>query len=102
MPTAKSQVFNLNDLQEIIDSIVEMGNNLPPTYRPKNVKRLLGYQACRKSVMIGDMIDEPKMRQILGHLSTCAHPTICAHGRPVLRVLFNVNDFRFPSLTYST
>lgn len=84
-------------MEEIIDSIVQM-DNLPADYRPTNIKKMLGYQACRKSIMIGDVIDNLRMRSVLKHLSNCKHPCICAHGRPVCRVLFNVNDFKFDDL----
>ena len=82
----------------MIDSIIQM-DNLPADYRPSNIKKMLGYRACRKSIMIGDKIGDSKMRMILKKLSNCQHPTICAHGRPVLRVLCNINDFKFKSLT---
>jgi len=97
VPNSNNHVLSRADLEEIIESIVSM-DNLPPDYRPSNVKKMLGYQACRKSIMIGDVINETKMKSLLKNLSTCKHPNICAHGRPVLRVLFNVNQHQFPSL----
>lgn len=97
VPLSNQQVYNRADLEEIIDSVIQM-ENLPSDYRPTNVKKMLGYQACRKSIMIGDEIGESKMKAVLNNLVTCKHPNICAHGRPVLRVLFNINNFQFPKL----
>lgn len=75
VPLSKSQVFCKNDLEEIIDSIVQMDINLPPDYRPSNIKKMLGYEACRKSIMIGDTLNECQMRSILNNLAKVKHPT---------------------------
>ncbi|WUR02884.1 DNA mismatch repair protein mutl (MUTL) [Vairimorpha necatrix] len=41
-------------------------------------------RACRKAVKFGDVLDEIFIEYLLNEMKKCAHPFICAHGRPII------------------
>ncbi|GAB7342195.1 hypothetical protein MBLNU457_g0445t2 [Dothideomycetes sp. NU457] len=48
---------------------------------PKGIIDLLNSRACRSAIMFNDVLSLPECEQLVGKLSRCAFPFICAHGR---------------------
>ena len=49
---------------------------------PAFIKRTIASNACRYSIMFGDHLSSEQMENLIGSLSKCNLPFICAHGRP--------------------
>ena len=49
---------------------------------PAFIKRTIASNACRYSIMFGDHLSSEQMENLIGSLSKCDLPFICAHGRP--------------------
>lgn len=90
VPTSKDYTFGKEDVEEIVNDICEQGH-LPSSYRSSKVKIMLGYRACHASKRIGDTLTWKEMRTILDHMPELDHPWTCAHGRPTIRHLANLN-----------
>ena len=66
---------------------------------PTPVHKFLATQACRGSIMFGQTLELETCRQLLGDLARCGAPFQCAHGRPSVHVLCNVNIGRMHRTT---
>ena len=98
-----NKLFNTKDIDEILFILSESELN-PGSIssssnerehlthiKPSSLRALYASKACRKSVMIGDSLNQKEMRRIVTHLSEIDKPWNCPHGRPTLRHLINVN-----------
>ena len=61
---------------------------------PPGVNRVLNSKACRQAVMFGDTLDNATCRQLLQNLKQTQLPYICAHGRPTITVLADLDVLR--------
>jgi DNA mismatch repair protein MLH3 len=57
---------------------------------PKGLIDMINSRACRSAVMFNDDLDLNMCRTLVQRLATCTFPFICAHGRPSLVPLVNV------------
>ena len=62
--------------------------------RPTKVRAMFASRACRSSIMIGDTLDKKRMYKIVDNLAGLEAPWNCPHGRPTMRHLFVLRDFR--------
>lgn len=93
LPYSKNTIFDLKDLNELIQLIEDRGvsaNNYP---RPSKVRSMFAMRACRSSIMIGDPLSKPKMENVVQHLSSLDKPWNCPHGRPTMRHLIKVDQW---------
>lgn len=90
VPVSKNWVFGTSDIEEIVQQIEETGGECL-NYRPKRVIAMLASRACRKSIMIKDVLNIKQMKTVVDHMNELKNPWICAHGRPTIRFLFNLN-----------
>jgi DNA mismatch repair enzyme (predicted ATPase) len=67
----------------------------PSSVQPAFVKRTLASYACRYAIMFGDVLDEDTCRSLLSSLSKCELCFICAHGRPSIVPLVDLNLMPF-------
>lgn len=67
----------------------------PSSVQPAFVKRILASYACRYAIMFGDVLDENTCRSLLSSLSKCELCFICAHGRPSIVPLVDLNLMPF-------
>jgi DNA mismatch repair protein PMS2 len=44
--------------------------------------------------MVGDVLKFAKMRKLVDNLVDMRKPWICAHGRPTMRYLLNIDEYR--------
>jgi len=96
LPYSKNSVFKLDDLYEMINKAREIGwmedlESLAKLIRPFKFRSLFASRACRKAVMIGDVLDFKTMTSIVRSLEGLEQPWNCPHGRPTLRFLRNVS-----------
>ena len=78
-------------LQEICRTILDKSvlPNLPDT-----VMALLASQACRGAIMFGESLAKDKCQELLTDLAKCKAPFQCAHGRPAVTVLGDLEEAR--------
>lgn len=98
-----NKLFNTRDIDELVFILSENELNAGSissssceqdhltNIRPSSLRALYASKACRKSVMIGDSLNQKEMRRIVTHLSEIDKPWNCPHGRPTLRHLINVD-----------
>ena len=60
---------------------------------PKCIDSILNSKACRSAVKFGDALNEKQMKHLLRNLSRCKLPFQCAHGRPTMFPIANLNGF---------
>ena len=68
------------------------GSTLPPP----SVLRVIASKACRRAVMFGDSLSLPRCQHILTQLATCELPLQCAHGRPTLTPMLDLDALPVP------
>lgn len=78
------------DLEELIDVLLDSPNSFS-SYALKKVRNVAASRACRKSVMIGDQLSWSQMNDIVFKMSNLENPWICAHNRPTIRHLMEVD-----------
>lgn len=91
VPTSQDAVFGKTEIEEILARMEETGSDCH-NYKPEKMVRMIASRACRKSIMINDPLDHKRMRNVLNNLTKLNNPWICAHGRPTVRFLFNINE----------
>eukprot|EP00347_Sterkiella_histriomuscorum_P000590 403375263 len=69
---------------------------------PKKIMQVLALKACRKSVMVGKKLERRQQYEIVSGLSNLKDPWICAHGRPTMRYIMDIQDFQDKLLLRST
>jgi DNA mismatch repair protein PMS2 len=68
--------------------IAEMPGHL---HRPNKIRSIFASKACRKSVMFGQALAEPKMQEIIQNMGEMEAPWNCPHGRPTIRHLCTIH-----------
>ncbi|CDW73097.1 dna mismatch repair protein [Stylonychia lemnae] len=61
---------------------------------PRKIHAVLALRACRSSFMIGDKLNSQQIRDLIDHLYKLKEPWICAHGRPTMRYIMNIEDLK--------
>ena len=60
-------------------------------YKKKNsVLKYIATKAYRMSIMIGVTLDKNRMEQVLSDMSKILSPWNCPHGRPTMRLLYEI------------
>ena len=80
LPTAKGVTFSASDARELLTLLADA----PPDSTPRLPKlhTLFASKACRSAVMIGDVLDKPKMATLLSHLGDLNQPWNCPPRPP--------------------
>ncbi|KAK5949207.1 DNA mismatch repair protein [Knufia fluminis] len=63
-------------------------SNVPP-----RLLELINSRACRSAIMFNDELDMNQCETLIGQLSKCTLPFQCAHGRPSMVVLSDLDSF---------
>ncbi|KAF9423758.1 hypothetical protein BGZ94_008183 [Podila epigama] len=58
--------------------------------RCSKVRNLFASRACRRSVMIGHVLNHGQMKRIVRHMGEIDQPWNCPHGRPTMRHLLDL------------
>ncbi|KAJ1923926.1 ATP-binding mismatch repair protein [Tieghemiomyces parasiticus] len=83
-------LFDVSDLEEII---AKLGRTPSAMVRCSRAERVFASRACRKSIMIGDVLSAIQMRKVVNNLSTIQQPWNCPHGRPTMRHLLDLRVY---------
>jgi hypothetical protein len=63
------------------------------TIRLPKAIAMFASRACRQSVMIGTSLSHKEMRSIVQQMHTVQSPWVCAHGRPTMRHVRDLNNY---------
>lgn len=96
LPLSKEVVFNTKDLEELIQLLAEAPVNSKESTvpRPSKVRKMFAMRACRSSIMIGKTLSVRQMEKVVQHMGSIDKPWNCPHGRPTMRHLCSLNEFR--------
>jgi DNA mismatch repair ATPase MutL len=89
VPSICGRVADVNDFTEFID---ELSQTAGEQVKPECVKRILASQACRYAIMFGDKLSEKQCRELISNLSKCSLAFQCAHGRPSVIPLVDLDE----------
>lgn len=116
LPVSEKVVFDLQDFEELVfllsqqtsapddqdlDGEEENGHShkharvARPTekmVRCSKVRALFASRACRRSVMIGHVLNHMQMKRIVRHMGEIDQPWNCPHGRPTMRHLLDLTE----------
>lgn len=92
LPYSKSTIFNVDDLNELIQ-LVESTGNMNTIPRPSKVRSMFAMRACRSSIMVGQTLSKSKMEEVVQNLSNLDKPWNCPHGRPTMRHIVNIDQW---------
>ncbi|KAF7684118.1 DNA mismatch repair protein PMS1 [Astathelohania contejeani] len=84
VPIYKNEIFTKKDFFSILDEI-DKGEVLCG-----KIKAMMASKACRSSVMIGEPLNNKKMKEIVSNLADLKRPWNCPHGRPTFKVLYSL------------
>ncbi|OQS05061.1 DNA mismatch repair enzyme [Thraustotheca clavata] len=85
-PFVECRQAQIDDCLEYITLLCESR-----TVRPPVITRLLHSRACRSAIMFGDSLSHRACELLLQQLSKCRLPFQCAHGRPSIAPLVQLN-----------
>ncbi|CAG2103946.1 unnamed protein product [Medioppia subpectinata] len=91
LPTTGDWMATKEDIDEIVGLIIETPIELLTDYKLNGFKKVIASRACRSSVMIGDSLNTSQMKTIVSQMSGCENPWHCAHNRPTIRHLANLD-----------
>ncbi|KAF9144150.1 hypothetical protein BG015_000194 [Linnemannia schmuckeri] len=117
LPVSEKVVFDLQDFEELVfllsqqtaasygslgngDDESETGHHhkhklhspQDKMVRCSKVRALFASRACRRSVMIGHVLNHTQMKRIVRHMGEIDQPWNCPHGRPTMRHLLDLAE----------
>ncbi|KAG0271166.1 Mismatch repair endonuclease pms2 [Linnemannia exigua] len=115
LPVSEKVVFDLQDFEELVFLLsqqtassygsLEDGDGKPghqhrhklhspedKMVRCSKVRALFASRACRRSVMIGHVLNHAQMKRIVRHMGEIDQPWNCPHGRPTMRHLLDLAE----------
>ena len=119
LPVSEKVVFDLQDFEELVfllsqqtassygslegegdDDKCESGHHhrhrlhspQDKMVRCSKVRALFASRACRRSVMIGHVLNHTQMKRIVRHMGEIDQPWNCPHGRPTMRHLLDLAE----------
>lgn len=90
VPVVQSVELAEHAMLEYADKLDQTGGG--SSMGPPAVLRVLASKACRRAAMFGDTLSPPQCQAILSELSQCDLPFQCAHGRPTMAPLLDLNS----------
>lgn len=93
LPYSKNTIFDLKDLNELIQLVQDRGSSTKSIPRPSKVRSMFAMRACRSSIMIGSSLSKLKMENVVQNLSKLDKPWNCPHGRPTMRHLVKIDQW---------
>jgi len=90
VPGICDKVATQKDLMQFIQAL---GNRTSDAslVKPAFIKRVLASYACRYAIMFGDVLTEDRCKELIASLAQCDLSFICAHGRPSVVPLVDMN-----------
>ncbi|CAO0803345.1 unnamed protein product [Mucor circinelloides] len=90
-PVSKNTMFDKRDFSELIHLITEHPGEM---VRCSRNRAMFASRACHKAARIGDSLSKKQMTRIVRHMGEIDQPWNCPHGRPTMRHLFNISQFK--------
>ncbi|KAI8639498.1 hypothetical protein BD408DRAFT_392295 [Parasitella parasitica] len=90
-PVSKNTIFDKRDFSELIHLITEHPDEM---VRCSRTRAMFASRACHKATRIGDSLNKRQMEKIVQHMGEIDQPWNCPHGRPTMRHLFNLFEFK--------
>jgi DNA mismatch repair protein PMS2 len=94
LPTSHTTTFDLSDLSELLYLLSDAPTSSSVIPRPKKVQRILAMRACRSSIMVGKVLTLKQMEKVVRHMGEMEKPWNCPHGRPTMRHLAGMGEWR--------
>ena len=102
-PSIYSYKFKYEDFVNIVRKLQEKNykiiegefkNNdlVKKLFLSDSVLKYIATKACRMSIMIGVSLDKSRMEQVLSDMSKILSPWNCPHGRPTMRLLYELDN----------
>ncbi|KAI8090250.1 uncharacterized protein B0P05DRAFT_329885 [Gilbertella persicaria] len=91
-PVSKNTMFDKKDFSEIIFLIHERPGD--KTIKCSKNRAMFASRACHKATRIGDSLTIPQMTKIVRHMGEIDQPWNCPHGRPTMRHLLHLSEFK--------
>ncbi|KAF9933383.1 Mismatch repair endonuclease pms2 [Linnemannia zychae] len=115
LPVSEKVIFDLQDFEELVFLLSQQtassygsleNEDIQPGYchkhklhspedkmiRCSKVRALFASRACRRSVMIGHVLNHAQMKRIVRHMGEIDQPWNCPHGRPTMRHLLDLAE----------
>ena len=103
IPLIYGSTIVADELREMLVEMIENGfdcnelenDNMQQRKRafiPKAVKRILASRSCKAAIKFGDKLLPDDMKKLLRDLSQCKLPYQCAHGRPTLFPVLDIDS----------
>lgn len=93
LPAICERVATEKDFMQFVKVLGSQTTNAAMV-QPAFVKRTLASYACRYAIMFGDTLEDATCRRLLSDLSKCELCFSCAHGRPSIVPLVDMNLIR--------
>ena len=90
VPGICDRVASSNDFIQFLQAIEQRSTDIS-LVKPAFVKRALASYACRYAIMFGDTLTDSQCRNMILDLSKCDMSFMCAHGRPSVVPLIDLN-----------
>lgn len=94
LPMSHATTFDISDLSELLYLLSETPTSSSYIPRPKKVQRMLAMRACRSSIMVGKVLTLKQMEKVVRHMGEMEKPWNCPHGRPTMRHLAGMGEWR--------
>jgi len=99
LPAVCERRVSVDDFKDFIKELSNLsGENAFPSF----VKNILASNACRYAIMFGDELSQEMQIKLIESLAKCELCFICAHGRPSVIPLFDMNTKSHSSTTEGT
>jgi len=90
-PISNSTVFDMKDLEELLHLMQDQPTGT--MVRCSKARAMFAMRACRKSIMVGDVLKYSQMISVVRHMGDMNQPWNCPHGRPTMRHLSDIRRF---------
>ncbi|KAG0248754.1 Mismatch repair endonuclease pms2 [Mortierella polycephala] len=117
LPVSEKVIFDLQDFEELVFLLSQHtasstsgcikaehskevageaghyhGEQQEKMVRCSKVRAMFASRACRRSVMIGHVLNHSQMKRIVRHMGEIDQPWNCPHGRPTMRHLLDLAE----------
>jgi DNA mismatch repair protein MLH3 len=87
----------LTSVTDFVNFLDELTHSTGAQIKPECVKQILASQACRYAIMFGDKLSEAQCGKLISDLCKCDFSFQCAHGRPSVIPLVDLDVAQKPS-----
>lgn len=96
IPISKQTVFDINDFNELVQLVKENDgtHNNKSAIKCSKLRSMFAMRACRMSIMVGKPLTRNTMNRVVHNLSNLDKPWNCPHGRPTMRHLMELKDWK--------